>query len=402
MRQLEDRLREELRRADPVVTFSKETMLARVSRARRRRSAVAGVGALAVCALALTITVPLLSGNGPWLGADAPPRVIHEVRLDNVIFTDQRHGYALQERCTMLHPDDLVPPAPQETPDVQQQCRNQLLVTSDAGQSWQERTLPADPAHKDAGVEILLGHSLMLWVPTPGSLALGGWDRRYWTTTDGGTTWQESSTPRDVGPPGSFGVFGLDDRPVFLASAPPGGPDSVGDKNPIVAASDGSFWAECITGSCVRVTRDLGQTWQNLTVDQSGGRVDWVATSDGSTIYAARDETLIRSVDGGLTWQPLPGVALAGRGADAIALPNGDLIMTRASEAGGMFRLRAGATTVEQLTGAPAHTNALYRTGGWLVAAPAIDQREDPDLGPVAWVSPDGGGTWIAVPVPPQ
>jgi hypothetical protein len=35
-----------------------------------------------------------------------------------------------------------------------------------------------------------------------------------------------------------------------------------------------------------------------------------------------------------------------------------------------------------------------------IVATPASDQRDDPNLGSLASVSTDGGTTWIAVPPP--
>jgi hypothetical protein len=88
------------------------------------------------------------------------------------------------------------------------------------------------------------------------------------------------------------------------------------------------------------------------------------------------------------------------RAASAILLPNGDLIVARAGEAGGLFRLTAAATAFQQLTGVPADAGTLYRTGGWLVAAPVWDQRETPDLDHLAYASPDNGISWVAVPKP--
>ncbi|HEX6683279.1 MAG TPA: sialidase family protein [Candidatus Limnocylindrales bacterium] len=404
MRDFEDRLRDDLRRTEAVVTMSKETMLVRVARARRRRSAMAGVGAAAAAVLGLTIAVPALTGSAGGDAQGIGPRLVHQVQLVNVLFTDLQHGYAVQERCSMLHPDEVQLPGPGEpTPDVQRDCTSQLLATADAGQSWQERALPAEVATKDAGVEIRTGHSLMFWAPAPGTIAFGSWNRRYWTSGDGGVTWTESPTQRDVGPPGSLATFGLDDRPVFLATSPPTG-EQRSDKNPLVAASDGSYWLACVTNPCIRGTHDSGQTWQVVTIGPPAQAVDWVATTDGQTLFASfwdgAGSTLIRSTDAGGSWEPIQGVALAWRGADAVALPNGDLIMTRASEAGGMFRMRAGSTTVEELAGAPTHVHVLYRTGGWLVAATGIAQGEQPELPPVAWISGDNGTTWIAVPTP--
>lgn len=399
MRQFEDRLRAELRRVDTAMTVTKETMLARVARARRRRTVTAGVVAVAVCTLALTVVVPMLGRalGTPDLATGNPPRLIYEGRLLNVVFTDATHGYALQERCTMLHPDSVPAPNPQETPDVQRECQAQLLVTADAGAAWQERALPAPPAHKDAGMDLLLGHSMMLWVSAPGTVAIGASSHTFWTTTDGGLTWQESPAAYQL--VGGYGVFGTADEHVFLAGKPPG----VSEKNPVVAASDGSFWLRCDSGPCVRVTRDLGNSWQTLPLSQTGG-ADWVATADGQTAFAGVTDgnvsTLVRSTDGGVTWSPVPGVTMAFRAGTAVAMPNGDLIVGRSGEAGGLFRLTAGSTAFEPLPGAPPLANALYRTGGRLVAAPALDQRESPDLGNLAFISTDNGTTWIPVPQP--
>lgn len=400
MRQFEDRLRAELRRVDTAITVTKETMLARVARARRRRTVAAGVGAVAVCTLVLTVVVPMLGHalGVPDLTTGNPPRLIHEGRLLNVVFTDATHGYVLQERCTMLHPDSVTAPNPQATPDVQRECQAQLLVTADGGAGWQERALPAPPAHKDVGVDLLPGHSMMLWVSPPGAVAIGGSNHTFWTTIDGGLTWQESPAAYQL--VGGYGVFGTADEHVFLAGKPPG----VGEKNQVVAASDGSFWLRCDSGPCVRVTRDLGQSWQTLPLSQAGAGADWVATADGQTVYAGVSDgtasTLVRSTDGGATWSPVPGVTMAFRAWAALAMPNGDLIVGRAGKTGGLFRLTAGATAFEAMPGAPLFANALYRTGGWLVAATAFDQRETPDLGNLAFISADNGTTWIPVPQP--
>lgn len=399
MRQFEDRLRAELRGIEAGPTVGKQTMLARVVRARRRRTVAAGVGALAGCALALTIIVPTLGLGRGGDAASTVPRLIHEGHLVNVIFTDATHGYVVQERCSMLNPDDIVNPNPQETPDIQSRCEHQMYATEDAGATWQRRTLPADPAHKDAGMEVSFGHSLMVWAPSPGTLAMGSWNRRYWTTTDGGITWQESPTPYDIGPPGSYGAFGVDDTHVFLAHPPA---DPITEKNPLVVASDGSYWVKCEDSQCVRVTRNQGLTWQDVPLP-AGTSVSWVATADGQTVYAVSrgaTATLVRSTDGGQTWQEVPGVTVPFRVGEAIALPNGDLIFNQASEAGGLFRLAAGTTTVQAPPGAPAHVYVLYRTGGWLVAAPTWDQSETPDLSSLAYLSHDNGSSWIAVPRP--
>jgi photosystem II stability/assembly factor-like uncharacterized protein len=128
-----------------------------------------------------------------------------------------------------------------------------------------------------------------------------------------------------------------------------------------------------------------------------------VATSHGHTVYASvrtgTGSRLVRSTDGGTTWADVLG--LAQPSASGLVLSNGDLVLAQASDEGGMYRLAAGASTLEKLSGAPAHPNVLYLSAGVVVAAQAWEQRDDPDLGSVVSVSADGGMTWTAVPPPP-
>ncbi|MGE5828115.1 MAG: WD40/YVTN/BNR-like repeat-containing protein [Micromonosporaceae bacterium] len=114
-------------------------------------------------------------------------------------------------------------------------------------------------------------------------------------------------------------------------------PEAVNDKNPLVAASDGSFWLRCSVGNCVHVTRDHGTSWQTLSTVDSAAAVAWVVTSDGDTVYAAERSgersRVVRSTNGGLTWSTvldLPWLAWSD-----LARPNGDLILVRSSEEGG-------------------------------------------------------------------
>jgi hypothetical protein len=312
----------------------------------------------------------------------------------NAIFTDSQHGYVVQQLCTMDNPGPVPDDAP--TPEVHRLCMAQLVATADGGHTWQTLSLPGEPAIKDAGVELVPGHSLMFWVDDNGRLALGGWDRRYWTTVDGGSTWTESPALRDVGPPGSFGTFDVHDQLTFLHSSPP---EVVSDKLRLVAASDGSFWLPCSVGNCVHVTRDHGTSWQTLSIVDSGS-IGWVVTSDGHTVYAsvrsAAGSRLACSTDGGLTWSvvlDLPWLAWSD-----LTLPNGDLFLVRSSVEGGVYRLAAGASQLVPVAGVPAHP-LLYRTGGVIVAA-TWDQRHEPGVASVASISTDNGASWITVPPP--
>jgi photosystem II stability/assembly factor-like uncharacterized protein len=402
---LEDLLREEFGRDDMPAGPGHDAMLTRVAKARRRRRAGGVAGCLVITgglALAAVIFVaPNPTGTQPG-GGPLPARVYLADPI-NTVFTDHEHGYVVQEGCARDNVTGVPVGAP--TPDVHQRCQAQLLVTTDTGRTWQRRSLPGAPATKDAGVDLFPGHSLMFWVDDAGRLALGGWNRLYWTTVDGGVTWQESPVPREVGPTGSMATFGAGDRLTFLVAPPPHGVAArKPGTNPVVAATDGSFWMACAAGGCVWVTRDHGTTWQALSTIDSAGTVDWVATFDGRHLFAsvrtATGTRLLRSTDAGATWVNV--VGLAQPAASGLALPNGDLLLTLASDEGGMYRLPAGATALEKVTGAPMRSNALYLTGGVVVAAlEAWDEHPDPDLEPVVWVSADDGTTWTAVPAPP-
>ena len=401
MARIEDLLREEFRGADAPAGPGRDAMLARVARARRRRTAGAVAGCVAILGglalAAVSIVSPGLTGTP---GSRVPAHVYHG-ELINVLFTDQRHGYVVQQGCSLDNVTGVPEGAP--TPDVHERCQAQLLVTTDGGLTWRTRALPGDPATKDAGVPLVQGHSLMLWLDGTGRLSYGGWNGQYWTTSDGGTTWQEAATPRDTGPAGSMGTFTADDRLTFLASPPPEGiPAKKAQPNPAIPATDGSFWTACATGPCVRVTRDHGVTWPAASTMDSATVVDWVATYDGHTAYAAvrtpGGYRLIRSTDGGASWSDVLGMAQASAG--GLALPNGDLLLARGGSEGWVYRLRAGGSTLEPVAGAPAHPSVMYNSGGVVVVAQAWEENDGPDLGSVASVSTDDGATWTAVPAP--
>ncbi|MBO0870529.1 MAG: exo-alpha-sialidase [Micromonosporaceae bacterium] len=410
MTRIEDLLREEFVGADVPVP-GHDAMLARVKRTHRRRvvGATAGGGALlAGVAVAAYAALPaILPGTGlpgaggvPAGGSVPARQSSHE--LINTIFTDTRHGYAVQQRCSMDQITAVPVGAP--TPDIHQQCFSVLFATADGGHTWKQRpTLPADPATKDAGVNLVPGHSLMFWVDDEGHLALGSWNRRYWTSADGGLTWRESATLRDIGPAGSLATFDPHNRLTFLATQPPGGLPAKDERRLVVPATDGSFWAACPTGGCVNVTRDHGATWRESTVDRSPqvDWVDWVATYDGRTVYASVRSNgvsrLYRSTDGGITWSTV--LSLPKPSSSGLVLPNGDLLTVEASEQSTVYRLKAGASTLDRPAGAPAGLYLIYLTGGVVVGAQGWGpDAEDP--GPAVKVSTDSGVTWTAIPAP--
>jgi photosystem II stability/assembly factor-like uncharacterized protein len=380
--------------------LSREVMLARVVRVRKRRMVLATTAAAVTAVLAVTAAAPLI-GRAGQDEAGAKPRVSHQANLMNVIFQDPSHGYVVQERCTMLDYRDEPGSTPAVSPNVEITCRWALLKTADAGRTWQERPLPAEPATENTGFRLNPSRSLMFWAPEPGVLALGTAGRRYWTSADGGETWSQAPDQYEVPPEGWVSLHGTKDEPVFLKSAP----DAEPGKWPIVTASDGSYWLPCLPLNqpplCVTVSRDLGDTWQRLPVDPAGHEVTFVATYDGRTVFAGiggQPGRLMRSQDGGQTWQAVPAPAQpALTGADVLALPNGDLLMTISRAEGGMVRIRPDGG-IEEITGAPKHTGWMYHSGGVIVAPGFGEMRQDPQVPPVAWISSDNGATWIAVP----
>jgi hypothetical protein len=401
---VEELLREEFGRTTPAIEL--DAMLDRVATARRRR-AVLGAGLAVVVLAAATTAAVSLNGASVNPPGEDTRRPFYSAQLINVVFTSANEGFVLQEYCGMLVP--LMPeggfPSGGPTPDIQRRCRFKLLVTADAGATWHERTLPAEPVRKDTDAEIIAGHSLMLWRDEGSRLAFGGVDRRYWTTVDGGVTWQESAMPRDVGPPGSVKWFGHDDRQVILATPPPDGETDMSTKRPLIAASDGSVWKACHSARCVRVTRDLGQTWKTLPTI-ADGVVDWMATTDGQTIYAAAlsygtSAPLLRSTDGGQTWSTVPAAGWSAHlWFTGLALPNGDLAMVALGEGAGVYQLSPDTGTLQRLTGPPANPVLLYRTGGWLVASSVWNDGDEPIRESIVSVSPDNGTTWRVVPPP--
>ncbi len=105
MKRVEDLLREEFRRRDPGVPTSRDEMLARVARVRRRRSAATAGLATVVVGVAAAVAVGLHGSTGQSVGGGGDtgtPQYTGE--LTNVIFTDASHGYVLQEYCGLVLP----------------------------------------------------------------------------------------------------------------------------------------------------------------------------------------------------------------------------------------------------------------------------------------------------------
>jgi hypothetical protein len=95
-----------------------------------------------------------------------------------------------------------------------------------------------------------------------------------------------------------------------------------------------------------------------------------------ASVRSGAETPLVCSRDDGATWALV--LYLRQPSANGLALPDGDLMLAEASEAGGMHRLPMGTA----------------------VAAGAWSQSDEPDLGRLASISTDCGTTWTTVPVP--
>src|SRR5262249_47467290 len=159
---IEDLLREEFGRDEVPAGPGYDTMLTRVAMARRRRTAGGVAGCVAVLGGLALAAVTLAPANLTGTKPGGPPVRLYLADPINTVFTDHEHGYVVQQACARDNVTGVPDGAP--TPDVHQQCQAQLLVTTDSGRTWQPRALPGAPATKDAGVDLLPGHSLMFWV----------------------------------------------------------------------------------------------------------------------------------------------------------------------------------------------------------------------------------------------
>ncbi|MEO6038141.1 MAG: 3-coathanger stack domain-containing protein, partial [Saprospiraceae bacterium] len=144
---------------------------------------------------------------------------------------------------------------------------------------------------------------------------------------------------------------------------------------------------------------DAGATWAMLPVNFSN--VSKIMFDNAGRVYAATNNDLRRSSDGGLSWP----TQLAGNIQDFEIAANGDLFATRNGD--GIYRFQTGGTMWTKLTSilptsnfgrievatAPSNANVLYA-----VFQKSTNPNANTALG--LFESTDGGTTWVARSVP--
>jgi photosystem II stability/assembly factor-like uncharacterized protein len=202
--------------------------------------------------------------------------------ISSLAFVDALHGWALETAtCEDAQPCPLV-----------------LHATTDGGQTWQA----VAPSRG--------GQGALPWIRDVGSIrfttARDGWafGPRLFTTHDGGQTWT------DVNWPGQ--VWALEPQGESAWAIEQACPES----------------APCTF--TLRVSRDLGQTWQAAPVQPpSAGQLVRPTANDA---WILAPESLAATHNGGMTWTTLPKPTCAAGDLDSLAaLPSGQLWLLRVS-----------------------------------------------------------------------
>jgi hypothetical protein len=203
-------------------------------------------------------------------------------------------------------------------------------------------------------------------------------------TLDAGMHWKQAVSTSDT-PSSTFGWVGTT---LFVNAAPAGTPPSR-TQNLAASVNGGSFtWTSfplradgifsddgalyvlagssgscsTSTGSCDDLYRSisLGASWTHLTPIYNGNNVQVEAFAPGGSTFLGYDVRaffgpntypMVRSTDGGATWEPLPGFAAGMQAAtDALIAPDGTVYVDVFSDGpsqqqSGIYRLRPGTSS---------------------------------------------------------
>jgi hypothetical protein len=176
-----------------------------------------------------------------------------------------------------------------------------------------------------------------------------------------------------------------------------------------VPASAGTVWAG-IPGAGVWRSVDGGESWVRSALAAPTGGVNPVVAADPVDpliVYAGTTGGLVRSVDGGASWNPLPGtgslaafaVGAAGAAAppaprviyqasaEVLPMPS---IMRRSDDGGATWRIISpGLSGITAIVVDPTDARTVYVTGSYFHV----------DASPGFLRSSDGGATWTSLPV---
>jgi photosystem II stability/assembly factor-like uncharacterized protein len=165
-----------------------------------------------------------------------------------------------------------------------------IMTTRDGGRVW-DRVPPGQlpAALPDEGAFAASGTNVAVVAPNHVWIGTGAAERsRVLRSSDGGRTWQISSTPLASGP--SAGIFSI----AFSST-------STG----IVVGGDYKVESSAIDNAAV--TTDGGATWKPVKGLSGFRSVVTYLTGDGSTLVAVGPSGADCSRDRGATWTPIPG-----------------------------------------------------------------------------------------------
>jgi hypothetical protein len=360
----------------------------RADRVRRRRFAASGAAGLAVAMVASGLGYAAVGGSGGTPPAATPtPSIRYDPddswpRVSSAVAGSPDEVYAIVQRC--------------------RDCQVELLASVDGGKSWKRRAEPPRPTSTVwSGLPVGLtavGPGILHWrysrvvsLVTDNPSGAAGFPTEEvsgpptYVSVDGGRTWRAAELdPRPVAAltPGTrpigCGLFddagpcqlnAVDPRTGRIAplARQPGGITIERDRlGQIEDPAGGRVWVaglDPVTRKpAVAVSSDLGRTWSTHVFDGGVPAVEeqgfvaamylpMVAAGPGGTAYALlyrgdREYHAYRTVDGGSTWERVPGRLgpvpypgyVAGDGAHVIVLPTATGVRFLASHDGAAYR----------------------------------------------------------------
>ncbi|WP_436522490.1 WD40/YVTN/BNR-like repeat-containing protein [Actinoplanes sp. HUAS TT8] len=282
-------------------------------------------------------------------------------------------------------------------------CRTMLATTADRGRTWRKLPMPVPPAGWEGpGLTMASGPVLLAGagphlpggqIIDPGKIP----DPIFWASTDAGATWQRAKVRTVNALPSGWpvfqsrkGLFAVDPADGDIAALPSSG--GIPTRALLNTPPAAGIWTQTSKG--IEVSQDGGRTWNKRSLPPGGaGRSPELATTDGRTVYVARELkggglVLNVSTDGGNTWAARGTIDLGGPLLTVLAIDDRTVLVEgvhgtyRSTDQGHTFAL------VGPSLGYRAHAVP----GGFTI--PTNNNEYS------AWVSPDGA-EWTYVKRPP-